>query len=132
MSIFAKIEMKGKFRGAEGQTKWAWTKGKWQRAKYLHEAAASFIFRDTKQQALQVFLLQRIIYTCTEDTAVSVWNSSNDSIKGQNFTLQASKMTVEENSNLRNAQAVVQQLNTHPPQPSQPRVWTLACLASAS
>ena len=124
--------MEGELRGQEGQTKWAWTKGKWQRAKHLHEAAAPFIFRDTKQQALQVFLLQCIIYTCMEGRAVSVWCSNNDSIKGQNFTLQAIKMTVEENSTLQNVQAVVQQLNTHPPRPSQPRVWILECLASAS
>ncbi|KAA6416732.1 MAG: hypothetical protein FRX49_13290 [Trebouxia sp. A1-2] len=90
------IETKGKFRGQEGQTKWAWTKSKWQRAKYLHKAAALFIFRNSKQQALQ-----------------------------------ASKMMIKENSILQKAKAVVRS-NTHPPQPSQPRVVTLECLASAS
>jgi len=132
VSIFAKIEMKGKFRGQEGQTGWAQTNGNGRRAKYLHKAAASFIFRDAKQQALQVFLLQRIIYTCTVQMVVSIWGGRNDCIKGLLAAIEIAGKQDEYSGGQQDAQAVVQQSNTHLPQPSQPRVWTLECLASAS
>lgn len=39
---------------------------------YLHEAAAAFIFRNTKQEALQILLLQGIVHTCKQIAACQV------------------------------------------------------------